>query len=274
MSLLLHVSDTHFGRVRPEVVLALERLIDERRPDIVVHSGDVTQRAMRSEFRAARELMDRHAGARWLVIPGNHDVPLWNPLGRLFRPYAGFEAELGRQVESEIELPDALVLGVNTTRRWRRKHGEVSKAQVERVSARLRRASPKQLRVVVTHQPVHVVAARDEVNRLRGAERAVAEWSKAGADLLLGGHIHLPYVRSLPAAPREGARQVWVVQAGTAVSSRVRGRRPNSLYLIHYAGGRECTVERWDFNESARAFEATERFELALGSVPRAAGAS
>jgi 3',5'-cyclic AMP phosphodiesterase CpdA len=264
MTLVLHISDTHFGTTQQPVVDALNRLVDEHRPDVIIHSGDVTQRALPSEFRAAKELMERHASPRWLVVPGNHDVPLWDPVGRLLWPDAAFTRGLGVASESEIDLPEVLVLGVNTTRRWRHKHGQVSKSQVGRVAARLARARPEQLRVVVTHQPVHVIAQRDRVNRLRGAERAVVEWSRAGADLLLGGHIHLPYVRPLHDGTFGVTRRTWVVQAGTALSTRIRGRHPNSLYLIRYDGGRACRIKRWDFDELVQEFRAAEGFELEL----------
>jgi 3',5'-cyclic AMP phosphodiesterase CpdA len=264
MSLVMHLSDTHFGATQPGVVEALHRLIEEQNPNIVIHSGDVTQRALPSEFRAAKELMERHAASHWLVVPGNHDVPLWNPVGRLLAPYSAFTRGLGVAPESEIDLPDVLVLGVNTTRRWRHKHGQVSESQVERISERLRQARPEQLRVVVTHQPVHVIAQRDRINRLRGAERAVSAWSRAGADLLLGGHIHLPYVRPLHESARGVSRRTWVVQAGTAVSSRTRGRHPNSLYLIDHDGSRECYVARWDLDAEEQEFRAAESFALEL----------
>ncbi len=264
MSLVMHVSDTHFGRTQPLVVDALHRLIGEQSPEVIILSGDVTQRALPSEFRAAKEFMEQNATSRWLVVPGNHDVPVWNPLWRLLWPYSAFTRGLGVALESEVDLPEVLALGVNTTRPWRHKHGEVSALQVERVAARLRQARSEQLRVVVTHQPVHVIAQRDRVNLLRGAEHAVVEWSRAGADLLLGGHIHLPYVTPLHQFARDVGRRTWVVQAGTSISTRIRGRHPNSLYLIRYDGGRECNVARWDLDAEAQEFRAAETLELDL----------
>src|SRR6188474_1139555 len=104
MSLVLHLSDTHFGTEQPPVVEALHRLIDERRPEVIVHSGDVTQRAAPSEFQAAKAFMVCHAASHWLVVPGNHDVPLLSPLARLVRPYAAFQRGLGLAPETELDL--------------------------------------------------------------------------------------------------------------------------------------------------------------------------
>ena len=192
MSLLLHISDTHFGTEQPLVVDALRRMAHELRPDVVVLSGDITQRARSAQFAAAREFCDSLNVPRLLALPGNHDIPLYNLWAGIFHPYRGYRAGLGDELEPELDLDDLLVVGVNTTRAVRHKDGEVSRSQIERVSGRLRSARREQLRVVVTHQPACVMRDEDEKDRLHGGHRAVRAWSKAGAVLVVGGDIHLP----------------------------------------------------------------------------------
>lgn len=261
MTSLLQISDPHFGTERPEVVEALVRLAHAERPELLVLSGDLTQRARRAQFEAARRFVQRLAVRHVVAIPGNHDVPLYNVFQRFLDPYRGFRRSFGADLEPEHDSDRWLVLCVKTTRRARHKDGEISPAQVERVAARLRAARPGQLRVVVTHQPVHVIRASDEANLLHGAEAAIAEWSAAGVDLVLGGHIHLAHVR--PLAERvPGARRGFSVQAGTAVSHRVRHGRPNSVNLVRWQGGR-CTVERWD-HDMANGFLCAEAHRLDL----------
>jgi predicted phosphodiesterase len=157
-----------------------------------------------------------------------------------------------------------LVVTVNTTRPSRHKDGEVSAEQVERVAARLRTATNGQLRVVVTHQPVHVLRGSEIHNRLHGYEPAITAWSTAGADIILGGHIHLPYVASLHEDFPRLTRRCWVVQAGTAVSSRVRERHPNSVNVITRVSAEDCVVERWDYSVDKNEFHTikTERLHL------------
>ena len=254
MSTILQVSDTHFGTERPEVVEALVALAARERPEVLVVSGDVTQRARRRQFAAARRFVDRLAVPTVLAIPGNHDVPLYNVIARLFYPYRGYRRCFGDELEPEHESSELLVLCLNTTRWYRHKNGEVSAAQVERVTHRLRAASPRQLRVVVTHQPAHVIRESDEKNLLRGHAAALAAWGRAGADLVLGGHIHLAHVRQV-----EG---LWSVQAGTAVSRRVRHGRANSVNLIRH-GDHRCAVERWD-HDAAQGFVRAEATPIAL----------
>lgn len=271
MSLLLHLSDPHFGTEQAPVVAALEALVRERLPDVVVLSGDITQRARASQFAAARRFCDRlGVGARLLAIPGNHDIPLFDVAARALRPYRNYLAAFGPRLEPSLATDDFLVIGVNTTRPVRHKNGEVSPEQVARVAASLKRAHARQLRVVVTHQPADVFRPEDEPDRLLGAEEALQVWSRAGADLVLGGHIHLPYVMDLRQRALPTARAMWCVQAGTAVSRRVRHGTHNSVNLIHWkppvrGDERECLVERCDYRPETGWFETVEHKTLGLG---------
>lgn len=268
---ILHLSDPHFGTERPQVVEALVRLSAARRPRLLILSGDITQRARRAQFRSARRFVDRLGIDDVLAIPGNHDIPLFNLAARLFAPYGNHRREFGAELEPAFESERLLVLTLNTTRRYRHKHGEVSQEQVERVAARLAQASADQLRVVVTHQPVAVTLEDDRRNLLRGRERALRRWAEAGADLILGGHIHLPF--AVPLHKREPGlpRPVWAVQAGTAVSSRIRRSVPNSVNLLRYeractrAGAqRACLLERWDYAAADGDFRQAALVELPL----------
>jgi len=265
MSLLLQISDTHFGTEQAPVVEALLQLAQRERPSLCVLSGDITQRARRAQFDAARAFVDRLAMPLQVVIPGNHDIPLFDVATRVFAPYRHFRRVFGSALEAEVSTADFLLIALNTTRPWRHKHGEISIEQVRRVAERLRRADPAQLRIVVTHQPVAVPNAAETNNLLRGRMAALREWSDAGADLVLGGHIHLPYVLELRQRFADLRRRLWCVQAGTAVSSRIRAGVPNSVNLVRFdraAWPLQCGVERHDFNAVTGEFECVERHEL------------
>lgn len=270
MSCLLQISDTHFGTEQPEVMAALERLAHALAPQVVVLSGDITQRATRKQFAAARAFVDRLAAPAVVAIPGNHDIPLFQLGARLFSPYGRYAGAFGTDLEPVFESADWLVVAVNTTRWWRHADGAVSPAQIERVAARLAGALPSQLRVVVTHQPVMVTRQKDLSNRLHGREAAVARWCAAGADLILGGHIHLPFVRSLHGAYAGCPRTTWAVQAGTAVSSRLRAGHPNSVNVLRLEtpeAGRVCQAERWDHSAVHKAFVCAKVWRLPLASA-------
>jgi 3',5'-cyclic AMP phosphodiesterase CpdA len=270
MTLLLQISDPHFGTEQPPVAAALLRLANTLRPDLVVMSGDITQRARRAQFSAARAFVKSFGATPFVVVPGNHDIPLYNLFARVAHPYANFRRVFGHDLEPVFESAELLVIGVNTTRAHRHKDGEVSEQQVERVVRRLEHAAARQLRVVVTHQPLVAARANDIRNLLHGREHAVERWSQAGVDLILGGHIHLPYVTPLHVAYKDLPRQMWAVQAGTSLSSRVRGNVPNSVNVIDYdastMGARRAVVARWDFNQASASFEPNMQHELDLDS--------
>jgi 3',5'-cyclic AMP phosphodiesterase CpdA len=272
MSVVLQISDPHFGTEQPPVVEALVRLAHAQAPRLLVLSGDITQRARPGQFRAARQFVDRLRIPSLLAIPGNHDIPLWNVAARLFMPYARYRREFGDDLEPVHSSDNLLVIGVKTTRRFRHVDGTVSMDQIERVARLLEADRGDRLRIVVTHQPACVVMDEDAENLLHRHEAAVRRWASAGADIVMGGHIHRPYVCAQHERHAGLQGRMWVVQAGTATSSRVRFDAGNSVNVLRYHNQNEprCTVERWDFVPAAQNFVQAEVRELVL--APRRSG--
>lgn len=265
MTTLLQISDAHFGTEQPPVVEALLQLARAEPPDLVVMSGDITQRARPHQFAAARSFVEKLKPAALLTIPGNHDIPLFNVALRAFAPYANYSRAFGENLEPEFESQHLLVIGVNTTRPRRHKDGELSAQQIQRVTDRLQSAAASQLRVIVVHQPVLAIRKSDEDNLLDGHRQAIPAWAAAGGDIIMGGHIHLPYVRSLRTTFGNLPRDIWTVQAGTAVSSRIREGVTNSVNVIRCNGEhspRRCEVERWDYVPTLLRFERHSREQL------------
>ncbi len=260
MSLLLQISDPHFGTEQPLVAEALVALCRQTQPDLLVLSGDITQRARRAQFRQARAWTDRLA-APVLAIPGNHDLPLFGLWARLRDPYARHREAFGDALEPMFVSSELLVVGVNTTRWYRHKNGEVSRPQIARVAACLEQAQPGQLRLVVVHHPVAVQTAGESHNLLRGHAAALGRWAAAGADIVMGGHIHLAYTVPLPGL----VRPMWAVQAGTSVSRRVRAGQPNSVNLLRWGHGApvgRCLIEQWDFDALTGCFKQVASTDL------------
>ncbi len=262
MTLLLQVSDPHFGTERPAAVEALVRLALEQQPDVLLLSGDITQRATRAQFAAAQAFVQRLQVPQVMALPGNHDIPLWHLPLRLARPYARYSAAFGSVLEPSLDTDELLLLAVNTTRWWRHEDGEVSAAQIKRVAQSLAQARPAQRRVVMVHQPLVVTRPEDEKNRLHGHAAALQAWSAAGVDLIVGGHIHLPFVVPLPGGG-------WAVQAGTALSHRVREPAGNSVNLIriNIQASERAVVERWDHAPAQAAFVLHTRQVLRRGGL-------
>ena len=255
MSRLLQISDPHFGTERPEVVAALLRLACALAPDAIVLSGDITQRATPAQFAAAAAFLAELPPVPRLVVPGNHDIPWGFGVRRLAAPYQAFRRGLGIGLEGELQLTDCLLVGINSSRWWRRIEGVYGPAQVARAAQRLRRAGGERLRAIVGHHPLAVPTPAEAHHVAWGNRHALREFAAAGVDLLLSGHIHLPAV--FPCRIEPSVRGVWCVQAGTAVSRRTRAGVPNSVALIRYeptASARRCVVERWDFDAAPAEF--------------------
>lgn len=265
MTVILQVSDPHFGTEQTPVVSALVALAHEVRPDLLVLSGDITQRARTSQFRAAIEFVRSLEVPHCLAVPGNHDIPLFDVTTRLFDPYARYRSAFGQDLEPSYRAPDCLVLGVKTTRRYRHTDGEISEEQRERVAGELSRAAPEQLRVVVLHQPIAVPRAAEQHNVAHGSEAAVRRWSESGADVILAGHIHLPFVLPLHEGEIPLSRPMWAVNAGTAVSSRVRYDAGNSVNVLRTSREepRVGVVEQWSFRAHPATFVRTATLRLA-----------
>lgn len=272
MTLLLQVSDPHFGTERAPAVQALRQLVQQQQPQLLLLSGDITQRATRRQFARAREFVDALNVPQVVALPGNHDIPLFNPLARLLRPYANYTEAFGHSLENEYENEDVLLLTLNTTRWYRHIDGEVSDEQIDRVAARLRQAPADRWRIVATHQPLATPSAEESHDLLHGHEKALRCWAAAGADVVMGGHIHLPYVMAMHQREPVLPAPLWVVQAGTALSNRVRAGAPNSVNLLRIESAgttpRQLLVERWDYSGDGKSFELVATEELRTPAPP------
>lgn len=251
---LLHLSDPHFGTERAEAVAAAGEAAARLAPDLVVLSGDVTQRARRAQFEAAAQFMAGLGEAPQLLIPGNHDIPLMNLAARVLHPYRGFREHFGASLNPHHRLGEIAVFGFTSCPPWRHKHGELDPRAMARALAA--QAGGASLRVAVLHHPLDCRLALDEHNLLRGAGAVVHGLAAHGVDLVLGGHIHDPYVSS-SAARYPGTRRAMVLAlAGTCVSRRTRRGIPNSFNLIRLDPGPPASmvVERHDYDEIGQRF--------------------
>lgn len=274
MSVILHLSDPHFGTERLDVCNALLTLARQLAPDAIILSGDLTQRATCGQFAAAADFVQALPAVPRLILTGNHDIPLFNPLLRLFAPYRRHARHFGTELEPQLDLDGVQISSVNTTRRWRHQFGAISRGQIQRVAQRLQTARADDWKIVVTHHPLLLTPGAQGADRpLRHAE-ALRVWCKAGAGLFLNGHVHRTAL--LPVgAPASGAAPAFVAQAGTACSARLRGGQPNSVTVLRQSGSagyRQRSLEYWQWDESAGAFAACAPLSLVLPAA--SAGAS
>jgi 3',5'-cyclic AMP phosphodiesterase CpdA len=247
MARLIHLSDLHFGAHEPRLVAAVEQRIDEEKPDLVIISGDFTQRARTEQFREACEFLTRlkDAGHEVLAVPGNHDVPLYDVLRRFLSPLTRYKRFIDDVLCPFHELPGAVVLGINTARSLTFSDGRISHEQIGFIRDSLARTPAEAMRILVTHHPLFALPVGGEVARAAGrSELALDAIGEAGVDLLLAGHNHQASIHSArDLATRAGP--ALVVQAGTATSHRLR-EQEQSFNRIDIDGERvTVTVETW-----------------------------
>lgn len=257
---IVQISDTHFGTEVCEVEDALVEHLRASPPDIVLLTGDVTQRARRDQFARAQRFLEKLPVHRFIAVPGNHDIPLYHLWRRLFKPYGGFLGAFN-ETEGVYVSDDCTIIGVNSTNPYKHKDGILTPKVIDQVATQLEANRHSHLRIVAAHHPVAVVLASDKENLVENAEAAVRVWSQAGMDLMLGGHIHYPFMAPLRGHYPHIETDAWVMQAGTAVSRRVRSRKPNSFNKIFVQESRaNSRIEQWNFDDKQADFVRVESF--------------
>lgn len=247
MPRLIHLSDLHFGAHDPRLVAAVEARIDAERPDLVIISGDFTQRARTGQFEEACRFLTRlrEAGHEVLGVPGNHDIPLYDVLRRFLSPLTRYQRYIDETLCPYHELDGAVVLGINTARSLTFSDGRISHEQMDFIRRTFERARDVP-RILVTHHPLFALPVGEELAKPVGrAELALQAIAEAGVDLLLAGHNH----RSSSHSARDLATRAGpalVIQAGTATSVRLRDEA-QSFNRIDLAGNRvTLTVQSWN----------------------------
>ncbi len=235
---ILHISDLHFGP--PLVLNVAEALIDcasQLRFDAVVVSGDLTQRARREQFLAARDFMQCLPEVPRLVIPGNHDVPLYHLARRLLDPHRNYREVIDSDLNPVLTLPGAVIVGLDSTApRSAISNGCIHAWQLDHCAEAFAKAPPHAARIVVAHH--HFAPAPDYLrdSSMPRSKRAMMRFVELGVDLILGGHLHRTYIGNsldfYPGTHRD--RGIVIVQCGTSTSGRGRGReqQKNTFNLL------------------------------------------
>ena len=259
MRTIVHLSDLHFGRVNESLLQPLQELTVKLAPDVVVVSGDLTQRAKTEEFKAARAFLDALPGPQ-IVVPGNHDIPLYNVASRFLTPLRNYTRYVTLDLAPEYVDEEIAVLGINTARSLTFKDGRINHDQVAQIRQRMSAVDPHLTRIIVTHHPFDLPDSFDQDDLVDRAPMAMAAFAECGVDLLLAGHLHASHAGNSARRYKISGYAALVVQAGTATSTRGRGES-NSFNVIRVEPDM-VQVERHSWIAGTASFEPvhTERF--------------
>src|SRR4051795_9537982 len=152
MRTVVHLSDLHFGRTDPALIEPLLAALGTIRPTVVVVSGDLTQRAREKEFEQARDFLGRIEEPR-VVVPGNHDVPLYRVWERFLSPLGKYRRIIQRELEPSFVDEEIAVLGINTARALTFKSGRINREQMAAIRRRFEPLGQGVTKIVVTHHP-------------------------------------------------------------------------------------------------------------------------
>ena len=264
MLTLLHISDLHFGpQYVPVVGEALLRAAHRLRPTVIVASGDFTQRALPAQFLAARQYLDRLPPATQVLVPGNHDVPLYRMLERLVAPYALYREYLTDALDAVVRRPDAVIVALNSTAPRRAlTNGRIRRRHLALCTEAFASAPEGAARIVVTHHHWAPVPDYEGSEVMPGAKQALDALTELRVDLILSGHLHrASIVNSLDVyAGRDREHGILIIQCGTSTSrrGRAREREKNSFNWIRITD-RNIRITHYMYFEDASGFAPVSR---------------
>jgi 3',5'-cyclic AMP phosphodiesterase CpdA len=221
--LIAHLSDVHFGAEDKTAISVAAQKILCAEPDLIIVSGDLTQRGKRVEFAAAKAWLDQFPHPI-LCTPGNHDVPLLNMISRAYKPFSRY-ARFMQHFEGPARVEAVTVADINTSRGWQfRKNWAEGSVDLEDLETVLSGTGAP--RILTCHHPLISSPQAPLKTRTRRGARASELVAKSQVELLLTGHVHKPSAEIY----QYGPSKYLAISCGT-LSERLRSHPPSFNFI-------------------------------------------
>ena len=255
MRTIFHISDVHFGPPHlPRVSRGVVEFVERHQPSVVVLSGDLTQRAKPEQFQQAREFVDA-ISVPVIVVPGNHDVPLYRVFERALDPFGTYRRHFSEELEPVYRDDEILIVGINTAFNWTFKDGRIKLSRLLEVEKLLRATPESVLKVIVAHHHLIPPPNFGTQRVLTNAYEAIDLFSSSGVDLILSGHLHQAYIGNSEEFYPKGRPPVVILHSGTTTSNRGRaGERERNTCNWIRVDGRSMVVSHYRWHHELERF--------------------
>ncbi len=207
---------------------------------MIIISGDLTQRALSSQFKMARNFIGMLTNYPVLCVPGNHDISLHNLIERFFYPLKKYRHFITENLSPEHITDEIAILGINSATPFKRMNGYVTEEQLGFVTSFFKKNSDKKLKILVMH---HNLIRSERHKIINDSEKIISSFAACNINIVLSGHIHAPLIEQLKKNYLQ--HNMYIITAGTAISHRTV--LPNSYNVIE-TGETEFKLEVREFN--------------------------
>ena len=220
-------SDIHCGDGRFDHNLITQAIkeINQIKPNLIIVAGDLSANGYRDEFEEAKKYISRLHCPQIVVIAGNHDcrnvgyLHFEDLFGSRYKvvklnfklSYHGVTQEHIKVVAVDSNKPD-----LNDGEVGRQRYDWILKAFPEEHQFKI---------FVLHHHLISVPGTGRERNIVWDAGDVLATLDKAGVDLVLCGHKHVPYIWTI--------KDMIIVNSGTIATRRTRGYSPPAYNIIN-----------------------------------------